>query len=181
MSSIQAASTGAHTPSAFVSLTTAVSNASLASRLDTIGSRVTRYGLAAVIAWIGAMKFTAYEARAIEGLVANSPLMGWVYNFFSVEGFGVVLGLVLLSIALLIALKPVSAKAAAIGAFLAVGMFATTLSFMLSTPGVFEQSIGGFPALSVLPGQFLVKDVVLLGASIWLLADAMKAVVHESA
>lgn len=180
MSTIQAATT-AGALSESVPPTRTVSQASLAVRLDTVGSSLTRYGLAAVIAWIGAMKFTAYEAGAIEGLVANSPLMGWVYSFFSVEGFGVVLGLVLLSTALLIALKPWSAKAAAVGALLAAGMFGTTLSFMLSTPGVFEPSLGGFPALSVVPGQFLVKDVVLLGASIWLLADAMKAVVHKSA
>ncbi len=181
MSSMQAATTAAGLLSESPSTARAVSNASLASRLDTIGSGVTRYGLAAVIGWIGAMKFTAYEAKAIEGLVSNSPLMAWVYNIFSVQGFGVALGLVLLSIALLIALKPMSARAAAVGAFLAVGMFGTTLSFMLSTPGVFEPSLGGFPALSVAPGQFLVKDAVLLGASIWLLADALKAIVRNSA
>jgi uncharacterized membrane protein YkgB len=30
-----------------------------------------------------------------------------------------------------------------------------------------------FPALSASPGQFLVKDVVLLGAAIWTLADSL--------
>ncbi len=181
MSSMQAATTAAGLLSESPSTVRAVSNASLASRLDTIGSGVTRYGLAAVIGWIGAMKFTAYEATAIEGLVSNSPLMAWVYSFFSVRGFGVALGLVLLSIALLIALKPMSARAAVVGAFLAVGMFGTTLSFMLSTPGVIEPSRGGLPARSVAPGQFLVNAAVLWGASIWLLADALKAVVRKSA
>jgi uncharacterized membrane protein YkgB len=38
-----------------------------------------RYGLVLVIAWIGFMKFTAYEAAGIQPLVANSPLMSWVY------------------------------------------------------------------------------------------------------
>ena len=47
---------------------------------------------------------------------------------------------------------------------------------MLSTPDVFEQSLGSFPALSVLPGQFLVKDIAFLGPAIWLLADGMKDV-----
>jgi len=37
-----------------------------------------RYGLVLVVAWIGAMKFTAYEANGIQPLVANSPFMGWV-------------------------------------------------------------------------------------------------------
>jgi uncharacterized membrane protein YkgB len=51
-------------------------------------------------------------------------------------------------------------------------MFLTTLSFLLSTPG-WEPSLGGFPALSRAVGQFLLKDVVLLGAAIWSLGEAL--------
>jgi uncharacterized membrane protein YkgB len=50
-------------------------------------------------------------------------------------------------------------------------MFAGTLSFLLTTPGVVEPSIG-FPGLSVVPGQFLLKDVVLFGVSIWIFGEA---------
>ena len=41
-------------------------------------------------------------------------------------------------------------------------MFLTTLSFVITTPGVWQAGYG-FPALAASPGQFLVKDVVLLG------------------
>ena len=54
-------------------------------------------------------------------------------------------------------------------------MFLTTLSFLFSTPG-WEPSLGGFPALSVVPGQFLLKDVVLLGAAVWSLGAALNAI-----
>lgn len=57
---------------------------------------------------------------------------------------------------------------------MAVMMFCTTLSFLFSTPG-WEQSLGGFPAFSVVPRQFLLKDVVLLGASVWSLGEATSA------
>jgi uncharacterized membrane protein YkgB len=53
-------------------------------------------------------------------------------------------------------------------------MFLTTLSFMLTTPGVCEASHGGFPALSVVPGQFLFEDVVLLGAALWSFGEAWR-------
>jgi uncharacterized membrane protein YkgB len=53
-------------------------------------------------------------------------------------------------------------------------MFPTTLTFLVSTPG-WEPSFGGFPALSALPGQFLLKDVVLLGASVWSLGESLQA------
>jgi reactive chlorine resistance protein C len=40
---------------------------------------------------------------------------------------------------------------------------------------VFEASQGGFPALS-LAGGFLMKDIALLGVSVWTLADALRTV-----
>jgi uncharacterized membrane protein YkgB len=55
-------------------------------------------------------------------------------------------------------------------------MFLTTLSFMLSTPGVWEASAGGFPALSAVPGQFLAKDFVLFGAAVRLFGEDWRAV-----
>jgi uncharacterized membrane protein YkgB len=51
-------------------------------------------------------------------------------------------------------------------------MFLTTLTFLFSTPG-WEPSLGGFPALSAMPGQFLLKDIVLLGAALWSLGEAL--------
>ena len=44
-----------------------------------------------------------------------------------------------------------------------------TLTFFLSTPGVAEATAGGFPAISAAPGQFFLKDLVLLAASLSLL------------
>lgn len=51
------------------------------ARVQTTGAIVLRYGLGLVIAWIGMMKFTSYEANGIQPLVAHSPLMGWMYSF----------------------------------------------------------------------------------------------------
>jgi uncharacterized membrane protein YkgB len=128
--------------------------------------------LALVIGWIGMMKFTAYEAQGIEPLVAHSPLLGWMYHVWTVRQFAAGLGVIEISIAILIALRPWSRKACAIGSAVAVLMFLTTLSFLFSTPG-WEPSLGGFPALSGAVGQFLLKDVVLLGAAIWSLGEAL--------
>ena len=49
----------------------------LADLTRALGTFLTRYGLVVVFVWIGAMKFTAYEANAIQPLVANSPFMSW--------------------------------------------------------------------------------------------------------
>src|SRR6516164_5803668 len=149
---------------------------SLSSQVEAVGS-----GLAVVVAWIGLMKFTAYEAEGISPFVAHSPLMGWVYGFMSVRGFSAVLGVVEVAAAILIAARPYSPRASVLGSALAVGMFLTTLSFLATTPGVWEPSAGGFPALSGKPGQFLIKDLALLGISLWTLGESWKAGVRAAA
>jgi uncharacterized membrane protein YkgB len=154
---------------------TAHERRAMSSRVEAVGRELARYGLVVVVGWIGLMKFTAYEAEGIRLYVANSPLMSWVYGFISVRGFSAVLGVVEIAVALLIAARPFSPRASALGSALAVGMFLTTLSFLVTTPGVWEPSAGGFPALSGKPGQFLLKDLALLGISVWSLGEGWQA------
>lgn len=142
------------------------------STFERIGGNLARYGLVVVIAWIGALKFTAYEAQGIQPLVANSPLMSWLYDVFSVNTFSALLGVIELATAALLAVKPWWPKVSIAGSVLAIGLFLATLSFLVTTPGVFEASAGGFPILSS-TGQFLIKDVALLGVSAWTLGDAL--------
>src|SRR6516162_6149585 len=147
---------------------------SLSSQVEAVGSGLARYGLAVAVAWVGLMKFTAYEAEGISPFVAHSPLMSWAYGLMSVRGFSAVLGVVEVATAVLIAARPVAPRASALGSALAVGMFLTTLSFLVTTPGVWEPSLGGFPALSHRPGEFLIKDLALLGISLWTLGEAWR-------
>ena len=148
---------------------------SLSFQAETVGRELARCGLVVVVGWIGLMKFTGYEAEGISPFVANSPLMSWVYGLMSVRAFSAVLGVIEVATALLIGARPFSPRASALGSALAVGMFLTTLSFLVTTPGVWEPSAGGFPALSGKPGQFLIKDLALLGISLWSLGEAWKA------
>lgn len=143
-------------------------------RLKSIGLHASRYGLVIVLLWIGGMKFTSYEAEGIKPLVANSPPMRWVYRAMSVGDFSAMLGVIEIAIGLLIALRPVWPLGSAVGSGLAAGMFLTTLSFLFTTPG-WEPSLGGFPALSAMPGQFLLKDVVLLGVALSTAGEALSA------
>ena len=143
--------------------------------IEDAGKEIVRWGLIVVLAWIGGMKFTAYEAMGIQPLVAHSPLVGWMYDFLSVRSFSTMLGFIEIATAVLISLRFVSPKASAIGSVLAMGLFATTLSFLISTPG-WEPTLGSFPALSAMPGQFLLKDIVLFGAAVWCLGESLKSI-----
>jgi uncharacterized membrane protein YkgB len=141
-----------------------------AAALLQTGHIVSRYGLVLVLAWIGFGKFVKMEARV---LIEHSPLMSWIYDYLSVGTVAHALGSLEILAALLIALYPVWPRVSALGSALAVVLFIGTLSFLFSTPGVVATHAWGVPVLSAQPGQFLLKDAVLLGVAIWTLGASL--------
>ena len=136
------------------------------------GIVLARYAIILVFVLIGLSKFTAGEAAGIMPLVSHSPLLGWTYAIASTQGVSNAIGTVELIIALLLLLRPIAPRAAALGGALATLTFLTTLSFLLSTPGAFA-----FHGLAVLgdAGAFLIKDVAFLAASLIVLGDSLAA------
>ena len=65
--------------------TRAMNESNMGVRLEGFGKFMLRYSLVLVVAWIGAMKFTAYEAAGIQPLVAGSPFLSWMYKVMSVQ------------------------------------------------------------------------------------------------
>lgn len=128
-----------------------------------------RWALVVIFLWFGGMKFTAYEANAIAPFVANSPLMSWLHTAFGNQGTSYIIGIFELSTAAALILGAFMPIFSALGAAMSTLTYLVTLSFLLSTPGVAELTAGGFPAIGAMPGQFLLKDLVLLAASLTLL------------
>src|SRR3954468_1303296 len=144
-----------------------VSDMARAVAFESIGTAILRYALVLVFVVFGLAKFTMAEAEDIKPLVSNSPLMSWLYSFLSDQGVSRLIGTSELVTAALLAVRPISARAAAIGGALAIGTFATTLSFLFSTPGALSPM---HPAHG-----FLLKDVVLLGAAVAIGTEAVHA------
>jgi reactive chlorine resistance protein C len=147
--------------------------------IDAVARVLGRYGLVLVIGWIGALKFASYEANQIQPLVANTPVMGWLYHVFPVYTFSALLGVFEVIAAVLLAIKPLAPRLSAVGSALAILLFLATISFLFTTPGIGEPAGGGFPAISLL-GESLLKDVPLLGLSLWTLADSLGAARRRS-
>lgn len=143
--------------------------------IDGIGTKGLLAALALVFIWFGGMKFTAYEAGAIEGLIANSPFAFFLLDIFGTQGASNLIGAIEIGIGALLAFGLFNPKAGAAGAAAAAGTFLLTFSFFFTTPGVFEPSVGGL-GISVLPGQFLLKDLVLFVASVAALGNSLKAI-----
>jgi reactive chlorine resistance protein C len=144
-----------------------------AHKLQAAGVTILRYGLVLILVYFGAFKFTMAEAQAIQPLLTHSPLMSWLYAVLDVEGVSRLIGEAELTIASLIFLRPWLPFWSAIGSLAAAGMFLITLSFLLSTPGLW-QWVEGFPAPTEV-SAFLMKDVFLLGAAICTAGEALQA------
>jgi uncharacterized membrane protein YkgB len=134
---------------------------------------ILRYGLVLLVLWFGAFKFTPTEAQAIQPLVAHSPFLSWLYALTGVRGASRIIGVAEIAIALLIAARPVSARAAAIGGIGATLMFLTTVSFLVTTPGSWGVVDGILVPTGA--GGFLIKDLILLGAALWITAEALSS------
>jgi len=149
-----------------------------ARRLEGLGVLLVRYALVIILLWVGALKFTAYEAEGIQVFVENSPLLSWLYDVVSVRTFSTLLGIVEITLGLMIATRPFMPKVSAVGSLGALLLFLVTLTFVFSTPGAWQPGYG-VPYLSPDPGQFLAKDVALAAIAIWTAGEALRAT-HES-
>src|SRR5260370_6181716 len=98
--------------------------------------------------------------------------MFWLYKVFRLQGVSNLIGVIEIAVAVVMALRPFSGRLSFAGSMGAIITFVLTVSFLLSTPGAIQFS-HGFLLLGD-AGQFLIKDLVLLGASIWTAAEARK-------
>ena len=126
---------------------------------------LSRWGLVAILFGLGAYKFTAVEAAAIEPLVANSPFMSWLYAITSVQGASNVIGVAEIVIGALLAAHRFAPRAAVAGGLAACVMFLVTLSFLVTTPGVLA---------NVDASGFLVKDLFLLAAALVATTESLR-------
>ena len=134
--------------------------------LATVGTFILRYGIVLFLVVFGLAKWTKAEADGIQPMVAHSPLMFWLYRLTDVQHGSEVIGVIELVIAAMMAVRPFLPRVSAWGSILAIPMFLTTLSFLVTTPG-----IGASPSDS----GFLMKDLILLGAACWTAAEALGA------
>lgn len=147
--------------------------AGLGGALIRVGSLGLYISLGIVFLWIGAMKFTDYEASGIAGLIMNSPIVGWLHGLLGIDGASYLLGVYEVVTGAFLMARLFSPSLSLVGAVMSVVTYLVTLSFMFSTPGVAEPLAGGFPALSAFPGQFLLKDLCLLAISIYCVGESM--------
>jgi len=149
----------------------AVEKLDRARKVLAAGRVVALAGLVVPLALIGVLKFTQLEVEALKPLIEPTPWLAWLYTLLGHAGTSYLLGVSELVTAALLLASRWSTLAGLAGGALASLTFATTTSMLLTVP-IWEPSLGGFPYLNF-AGSFLIKDIALLGASLWVLGDAL--------
>lgn len=126
----------------------------------------------------GYQKWFEYEAKALVPFIANGPLTFWMYPVFGLHGASYFLGVSEWLTAALLIWGFWNPKAGLLGAILSVGTFVTTVTIIPFMPDGWNAA-AGFPAMQ---GNvaFLMKDVVFLAVSVYLLEqDLVQALPPE--
>lgn len=131
------------------------------------GIGISRYGLVGLLLLWGSFKFFAFEASAIQPLVAHSPFLGWLLPVFGLRLTSDIIGVVEVGTGLMMASRHWFPRLSGYGSLSASIVFAITLSFLFTTPGVlsFAHPMNGF----------LLKDVMFLGGSLVTAGEAFAA------
>jgi len=149
---------------------TAPGQPSFVTRIREAGRAIALAGVVLPLLLIGTLKFTAIEIEALKPLISGTPWLAWLYAVFGEAGASYFLGIVEILTAILLAASPWSPRAGVLGGALGTLTFATTVSIMAALP-VWEAASGGFPLLNGI-GQFLIKDVALLGIALMVLGES---------
>src|SRR5262245_26800903 len=127
----------------------------------------------------GYQKWFEYEAQMLVPFISNGPLTRWMYPIFGLRGASYFLGVSEWLTAALLIWGYWNPRAGILGALLSVGTFITTVTIIPFMPDGWDPA-AGFPAMT---GNvpFLMKDVVLLAVSVYLLKqDVVRASLLEA-
>lgn len=119
-----------------------------------------------VLLWIGILKFTPSEAAGIKNYVEHSFLMSWMYSVGSVQQVSDFVGTFEIITAVLLIASFFNRKAGLIGGYLAVIIFITTLTFLLTTPGIWKK-MDGVPITDF----FVLKDMAFLAIALQIVGN----------
>jgi uncharacterized membrane protein YkgB len=127
-----------------------------------------RASMVIIFFFFGYQKWFEYEAQTLIPYISNGPLIFWMYPVFGIQGASWFLGVSEWLFGALLFLGFWNKKLGILGALGSCFSFIATITIIPFMPDGWAASAGGFPAMT---GNvpFLMKDLVLLAASFYLL------------
>jgi uncharacterized membrane protein YkgB len=139
-----------------------------------------RAALVITFFFFGYQKWFSYEAETLIPYISNGPLIFWLYPAFGIRGAAWILGGAEWLFGTLMFLGFWNKSLGARGALGACIGSLATLTMLARIPNAWDAAVGGFPAMTIV-GAFVMKDLVLLAASFYLLKqDVMRGVRSEA-
>src|SRR2546426_1480738 len=135
---------------------------------DDLDYHLIRASMVVLFLSLGYQKSFDYEAQVLIPYISNGPLLFWMYPVFGIRGASWVLGVSEWSFALLLFLGFWHKRLGILGALGSCAAFIGTVTIIPFMPDGWAASAGGFPAMTG-NGPFLMMDVVLFAASLYLL------------
>jgi uncharacterized membrane protein YkgB len=132
-----------------------------------------RASMVLVFLLFGYQKWFEYEAQALIPFISNGPLISWMYPVFGIRGATFFLGVSEWLFGALLFLGFWNKKLGVLGALGSCFSFVATLTIIPFVPDGWAASAGGFPAMAI-NVAFLMKDLVLLAASFYLLKQDLE-------
>jgi uncharacterized membrane protein YkgB len=141
-----------------------------------------RASMVIIYFFFGYQKWFDYEAQGLIPFFTHGPLISWMYPVFGIKGSSYFLGVSEWLFGALLFAGFWNKRLGVLGALGSVFTFIATVTIIPFMPDGWAASAGGFPAM-VGNVAFLMKDVVLLAASIYLLKQdsARAALATQSA
>lgn len=129
-----------------------------------------RASMVIVFLFFGYQKWFDYEAQTLIPYISHGPLISWMYPIFGVKGASWFLGVSEWFFGALLFAGFWNTKLGILGALGAMASFVSTVTIIPFMPDGWAASAGGFPAMT---GNvpFLMKDIVLLAVSFYLLKE----------
>ena len=127
-----------------------------------------RASMVIIYFFFGYQKWFDYEVQALIPFFTHGPLIFWMYPAFGMKGSTYLLGISEWVFGALLLAGFWNKKLGVLGALGSVATFISTVTIIPFMPDGWAASAGGFPAMA---GNvaFLMKDVVLLAVSVYLL------------
>lgn len=136
-----------------------------------------RGSMVIIFFFFGYQKWFAYEVDRLVPFISNSPLIFWLYPLLGMRGATLLLGVSEWTFGALLFLGFWNKTLGVLGALGSTATFVATVTIIPFMPEGWDAAAGGFPAMT---GNvpFLMKDVVLLAVSVYLLKQDVQRVVR---
>jgi len=131
---------------------------------------IIRAAMVLVFLLFGYQKWFAYEAQVLIPFIRNGPLISWMYPAFGIRGASWFLGVSEWTFCVLLFWGFWNKQIGILGALGSCVTYLMTVTIIPFAPNAWEASAGGFPAMGAMT-QFLIKDIVLFAASVYLLKE----------